>query len=266
MLLVVLAAVGACGRGDDRTPQEIVFASAAATEEAKSSKILMTVDVPKSDVTPATTITAEGAFDYETRSGRMVMQLPIPGGGEIEMVTRDDVVYMRMPPQMSAGFGGKPWVSIDLADAAAASGGDLSAFGPVNGIDPTQALAQLRGVTDDVRAVGEETVRGTKTTKYRLTIDLARVVEQAPEAQREMVRNAVEKLGSGAVPAEAWIDAEGRLRKFTQRTTIDGIGETVVTMELFDFGTDVVVEAPPADQVADLGPMLRQGAGATPQN
>jgi hypothetical protein len=55
-----------------------------------------------------------------------------------------------------------------------------------------------------------------------------------------------------------WIDDEGRMRTMLQ--TIDlskvagaegGAGALTTTFELYDFGTDLDVKPPPADQVGD---------------
>ena len=76
-------------------------------------------------------------------------------------------------------------------------------------------------------------------------------------------------LGDIDVPTEVWVDGEGRLRKMTMfldmrqamastgevsAEELDEVGEIgmVLTMEMFDYGVDVEVVAPPADQVTDI--------------
>ena len=76
--------------------------------------------------------------------------------------------------------GGRSWMRIDLAKAASQKGFDLAALG-TNGPsqDPSQVLDYLRGAGRATK-VGTETVRGIKTTHYRVTVDL----QQAKAAAR----------------------------------------------------------------------------------
>jgi hypothetical protein len=271
VVLVVMATIaGACGNGGgDRTPQEIVFATASETSDAGSSRLAMTIGLGEAAAAQGlpSSIEAEGSFDYESRTGLLTMGLPLQPGQppvDVEMRLIGNVMYMKFPAEMSAAFGGKPWVKIDLQAAAEASGADLGALSSAAAADPTQSLAQLRGVSDDVTEVGEEELRGVKVTHYKLTINVEKAIAETPEAQREMVRSQLEKLGTDTLPAEVWIDDDGRLRKMTQQVTVEGAGTTEVTIELFDFGIDVDVEAPDEVDVVDLTSMLtattQQGA------
>ena len=273
VVLAVLAMIaGACGNGgSDQTPQEIVFATASETADAGSSKIAMTISLGEAAAAqgmPAT-IEAEGAFDYESRTGLITMGLPFQSGQppvDVEMRLLENVMYMKFPEEMRAAFAGKTWVKIDLEEASKAAGADLGALSSASAADPTQSLAQLRGVSDDVTEVGEEELRGTKTTHYKLTINVDKAIEETPEAQREMLRSTLEKLGVESFPAEVWIDDDGRLRKMIQQVPIEQGGTTGITFELFDFGTEVDVEAPAEADVTDLTAMLtsmaQQGAPA----
>ena len=263
VVFAVLATIaGACGNGgSDQTPQQIVFATASETAGAGSSKIAMSIglgDAAAAQGMPSS-IEAEGSFDYESRTGLLTMGLPLQPGQapvDVEMRLLQNVMYMKFPAEMSAAFGGKPWVKIDLEVAAEAAGADLGALSSAAAADPTQSLAQLRGVSDDVTEVGEEELRGVNVTHYKLTINVEKAIAETPEAQREMVRSSLEKLGVESLPAEVWIDDDGRLRKMTQQITVEGAGTTDVTIELYDFGTDVNVEAPAEADVVDLTSML----------
>ena len=61
------------------------------------------------------------------------------------------------------------------------------------------------------------------------------------------------------MPVDVWIDGDGLLRKLHMDMSVSEAGQSVamgVEMEMFDYGADVHVEAPPADQVSDMGSML----------
>ena len=66
------------------------------------------------------------------------------------------------------------------------------------------------------------------------------------------------------LPAEAWIDEQGLLRKltlgFTLARTPDGPFRMSFTEELYDFGAAVHVQAPPASQVTDATKLLGRSA------
>jgi hypothetical protein len=61
-------------------------------------------------------------------------------------------------------------------------------------------------------------------------------------------------LGS-EMPVDVWIDDDGLLRRMSMDMSV--AGQTAhLQMEIWDYGVDVNVEAPPADQVGDMGSML----------
>jgi hypothetical protein len=68
------------------------------------------------------------------------------------------------------------------------------------------------------------------------------------------------------LPAEAWIDGDGYLRKMTLAFAgLAGASDAGfdLTMEMFDFGAEVDVEPPPADEVTDITDLATKG-GLTP--
>jgi hypothetical protein len=286
-------ALGACGAGSSHgagtsgagatagnDAGRIVAASADATNAARSAHMSMTIDMSERGYSGA--VTADGAFDFANRTGALTMDMTsmgIPGiRGAIELRIVDGVIYMNLgsmlgsTPEARQLFGDKPWIKLDLTKAGAAGAGGAGGFGGLGTSDPTSTLDALRGAGSDVRVVGHDEVRGVDTTHYHATIDLARALDKLPAAQRDAAARAMRTLGTGSVPADIWIDAQGRLRKLTMTldATTEGTHVGAVTMELFDFGTPVDVEAPPADQVTDFGSMLggltggmlgRNGAG-----
>jgi hypothetical protein len=59
---------------------------------------------------------------------------------------------------------------------------------------------------------------------------------------------------------DVWVDGDGRLRRLEyemELSDVDGARVAVgVTMELYDFGVEVDVVAPPADETTDLFELL----------
>ena len=200
----------------------------------------------------------EGAFDFERRAGRMTIRLR--SGEEAQVVFVDSVVYYRLPA--GALPGGKSWLQLDLQSVADASSLD---FGPLvqgSQADPFQFLLWLAALGPEVTKLGEEELRGVPTTRYRAEVVLRRLDEQAPPGKEAEWRAYVEtlrgRLGVKAIPVEIWVDADGLIRRLRHELTFAAEGtSTTATTELYDFGVQVDVTAPPPGQVATIGDLIR---------
>jgi hypothetical protein len=190
-----------------------------------------------------------------------------PSVGEASFIFDESALYMRFPAVTRTLPKEKPWVRFDVADFDKEAGANLAELAQLAQSDPARALQFLRGAADDVEEVGKENVRGEPTTHLSMTVDLEKVAKQAP-GQRANIDRVVELSGVKEVPADVWIDGEGRVRRMKlvypemqvrpkQKTDI------ALTMELFDFGVKVDVEPPPTAQVIDIGEILGRGAEET---
>jgi predicted transcriptional regulator len=275
--LAVLTALTACGGGSTpATPQAAVVEAASKTSEAGSSRA--SFEITMTGVAPEPfTMTGEGVFDSSERKGRMTMDLSALAEGtgqelgDAEMIFDEFVVYMKFPFLQELQPSLKPWLKFDIRELGKEQGFDLGQLSQLNQNDPSQALQYLRAASDDVREVGKEEVRGVETTHYRMTIDLQKVVDQAPEDQREQLRASIDQLIEQSrvrmVPTEVWIDDDGLARRM--KFTYEGMrfapgqqGDMTMMMELYDFGVEVNVEPPPESEVTDVQELIEQGSGA----
>jgi hypothetical protein len=204
------------------------------------------------------TVTFDGSLDFKTRAGEYSVDaaaIGLQGTGKVHTVVAGGVLYLSLDalqgvdPSSSPDLAGKKWLKLD---PKVFGGG-----GQIGQSDPNGSLDALRGVKGGVKRVGSEKVRGTRTTRYRVSIDADQAVNNAPEDQRDEVRNTVGALGSKTIPADVWVDAKGRLRKVrlhvaASSTTTKGS----VSFEYFDLGTQVNVEAPSANEVVDFQDLL----------
>ncbi len=273
-LLVAMALLpGACG-GDEVSPAQLLASTPDKTVEKQTSKVAVDVS---STGSPPLRFNGEGVFDYKAQRGRLRMDLSslgLPsgaGGGKADVLMAGNVLYIKLPLD-PAELGGRPWLKLDLAAAAKQSGIDLEGLKQqFQSNDPTASLNALRGVSGDVKAVGTEDVRGAKTTHYTATVDLNKAAQQSPPEARASIEQLSKQLGTATFPMDAWIDGDGRLRR--QRFSMDlskvtapGVapgtvtGVVTTTVELFDFGTEVDVSEPPADQVSDFMTVLQQAS------
>jgi hypothetical protein len=72
---------------------------------------------------------------------------------------------------------------------------------------PWWLLDALCGVRDDAQIVDQEEVRGTATTRIRVSVDSTGAVACSPQGLR------LPGTRADAFPAHAWLDGEGRLRR-----------------------------------------------------
>ena len=113
-----------------------------------------------------------------------------------------------------------------------------------------RAIAYLAdGVAKPTR-VGAETLEGTKTTRFRGTVDPRRVVVRTPRVARAMR----DDYPARPFAADFWVDADGRLRRvLVSYSTPKG---TKITLDggFSDFGTAVDLTVPPAEDIQDITP------------
>ena len=263
----------ACGGGDkssappattaaaERASSSPVALAAAATREEGSARFSMTVEI--SGGPTAGTITGEGAF--AGRRGNVTLDLSDVGAGgafvdgKMEAIFDGLVLYMKFPSEIAQALpGGKAWIRLDLAALGKEQGLDFEQLAQATQGDPSQSLDYLLAAGDDFERVGAEDVRGVETPRYRGTIDLEKVVEQAPAGTREAYRRLVGLSGTSTIPAEAWIDGEGRVRRMRYEQPLPGQKDalTTTTVELYDFGAEVDAEPPPAEEILDLQDLI----------
>jgi len=265
---VLLAACGTAGNNaaDNASPPttkveplEALSLVSAKTSAAKTAKLAFGVTtVMGSGQTQK--IIAQGVADFASRKIRMTMSA---AGQKVDVVMLGTTMYMRIPGQEPQP--GKPWIKLDLAALAKASGTQLGGLTQGASNDPTQALALLKGVSSDIQEVGAEQVRGADTTHYKVTLDLRKAANQQSPAAKKQFARVLEQAQVRSVPADVWVDGEGRLRKMRYAMKLRPNGATGsvtvrTAMELFDFGTTVTVARPPASQVTDFLTLLQGGA------
>jgi hypothetical protein len=254
---------------------------ANATARADSARFEMEFEMDVPAFGPFA-FTASGAFDTPSKQAEMTMDLGsfaelmsglagsfggnAPSGlgdpekWKLEMRLDGLVAYMRMPLLASELPNGKEWVRLDLAAAARLKGMDLAELQSLaKGSDPRETLDFLRSVAGDVTRVGTEDVRGVPTTHYFAIIDWQKALRQAArQAGQEGILQQLQSLGGSMsnVPVDVWVDADSRVRRMTMEFSFsspDGQEQATasMSMELFDYGAPVSVEAPPASDVVD---------------
>lgn len=284
--LFVGTACGQPGTSSDPNAAALIVASADATTDAGSARMsmVMTMSMPEEQSMPQggdLTMNAEGAYDFANRRGEMTMTMELPEGAgpmsgtqSIDMVFEDLVIYMRYPFMTEMAPGSKPWIRMDLEEMGQQAGMDFGTMMQSGTSDPSQMLEWLRGVSGDVQVIGEEDVRGVPATHYKGSIDFNKVADRAPVELRDQMRMSIkamtEAIGTSTVPFEVWIDEQGRTVRMAQsfefeQDTTAGASMSM-TVDIFDFGTSVDVEIPPASETTDfqelMGSMTESTSGS----
>lgn len=187
-------------------------------------------------------------------------ELADPSKWKLEMRLDGTVAYMRMPLLESQLPDGKEWVRVDLDEAAALQGLDLDddVLSFAKGSDPRETLDYLRAVSGDLTNLGTEDVRGVPTTHYFAALDWKKALalaarESGQEGFLAQIQNMPGAMAS--VPVDVWVDAENLVRRMTMDLSFSSPDQqqakASLSMELFDYGKPVTVEAPPASAVVD---------------
>ncbi len=281
-LVALLALVFAAGCGGGKgtkvavvaTPQGIVSA-ASRTADAKTGRLAMTITTAAADKN--VTISGDGAFDDVQHRYSLSMDLrPLfaaaPGGAgpfssmldsPIEVVGTADTVFIHFPLFARLLGVSTEWISV------AASSTGSSSFAA----DPSAFLDFLRGAGGTVTEQGHENVRGVDTTHLHGTIRLRDALNAAPADQRDRLQHALGQLGQNAdalldqpMPVDVFIGDDGLVRRMTisfaaPAGTPGNSATATVTIEFFDFGADVSITPPPADQVTDATAKFGQLTG-----
>jgi hypothetical protein len=209
----------------------------------------------------------EGVFDFAHREGRFTLSMPQLGNRKQVVLFVGNSVYVGSPSPIDIpGSGGTRWVKLDTSMS-----GELAGLSPASAgaSDPTQGLSYLLGVSNDVQRIGEDTVRGARTIHYSMQLDLTRAAPRLPAARRASFLRALQAIGSTTLPADVWVDAQGRIRKMeTEVSYSPSIGSAAgrtlhmsETSEFYDFGVPVRVTPPPPSQVMDVSSRL-EGSGS----
>ncbi len=234
--------------GEEVDPGEFVDTVADGLESSTTSRVEMTMSFGDQLST-----SAEGDLDYTTDPPSMSMTMDMPGVGETDMVLVDGLVYMRLG-EISEG---KYW-KLDPSDPD----------GPVAGMgldqmleqtDPLGALEKMEAGIDSVTFEGTEDVDGRELDRYELTIDTEAAIGAyggggLPDGTAEQLPE--------TVTYDLWLDDEDRFARMVMEMPIMD-QQVSVEMDVDDWGKEVDIAAPPADEVTEMPDMGQMPGGTT---
>jgi hypothetical protein len=287
LALIAVAAAG-CGGSAVAIPELASFESVAQkSSTADSARFEMRAEMTIPGADKALAFSAVGGFDTPAKRAHMTFDLSAiaelvksfgagfggtvtgdlgsPEDWKLEVIQDGDTAYIHFPLIAKDLPSGKTWIKGDAKDLSQADTGQMSQFGSLAGTDPRDVFGLLKAVSGSIEAVGREKIRGVETSHYRATIDLAKVEQLVPEAQRKSlggIDQSAKQAGLTELPLDIWIDADQRVRKLSidldaKQPGTEASLKAAVVVELYDYGTPLELDLPPADQVADAATLKK---------
>jgi hypothetical protein len=246
--------------GGDALALDPVAKAASTTANTTSSRFDFQASLSAGSV-GSFSFHGNGIYDGKNKSGWMNMHFALPAAYQLQVPTSDPsmemifdgshglVMYMRSQLFDKVVPTGK-WVKMDLGKMAKKEGVDLGAIMNANQADPSQSLRLLMA-SSGAHVTGAERIRGVETMHYSFNIDFEKLAHD-----NKQFKQLTEATGSISAPAEAWIDANGRVRRLTVTMSLGAQLGTPMSMtmteDLYDFGARVNITPPSDDLVVDL--------------
>jgi hypothetical protein len=267
--------LGGCGASSVIDP---VAQAATVSNQAQGMKMNLSMRISTPGLPTPITASGSGSFDEADRSGSFNFAMDfgsIPqvaqalGSSTLRMqeIMQGLTFYVKLPAKIahSAAIHSKPWIKIDLAQAAqglGVPGLSTLANNPASS-DPSQFLHYLRAAGTHVTQVGTATIDGHATTGYRAQIQLDRVVNTVPSAERAEAERAITTIEQMThlhlLPVTVWIDGQHLVRRMeiSFAETVSGQPlRMAMRIDIPQYGPQQPAQPPPAGQVTDVTSQL----------
>ncbi|HEX6194722.1 MAG TPA: hypothetical protein VFZ37_02350 [Jiangellaceae bacterium] len=278
---VVAVALGATACGGDESPsadetpagsEAEAEASADDAEDADESDDESTETVSGGDEVDAEALFAAiadavveaGSYEFETTSNAGGQELTVTGaievstdiseanmrlttdvmGSQSTVLFVDGQFYMELSEEMGFPTEMGSWMTVDPEGDDPFAQQMNQAFEDIG--SATDLVAQLAENPDllTVTEVGSADVDGTDTTEYLVVVNDVAAFQGLSGAENQI----------GELVFSMWIDGDNLPR----RHTADVDGSASVDTTYTNYGVDVDVEAPPADEVLDMSELMNQ--------
>lgn len=203
-------------------------------------------------------LSAQGHEDFQNQQREVTFEAP---GGELRALVDDTDVYVEVP-----GTEDETWARVEL-DSLVAGGTGFGGPGGLPFRSASDNLVVLESAITGASEGDEEDVRGETATRYDLTVDLEQAAEQAAEANETWEALAAQS-GITQLDMQVWVDDSDLIRRISYsldlsqaevdaatedaEVDVEPEGTVTVTVEYFDYGTEVDIELPAEDQIVDV--------------
>jgi hypothetical protein len=260
VLLILVIAI-AWLHGSDEVSLNPIAEAAARTQRQPGSRIAIR-GINTLPTGGRMVMHGAGVYNGRTQRSRQTMTMDVPGSAArlyIDAVGDQRMIYMRST-LLTAGLPDQyKWLALQPGLGRSAQ------TAMAGSTDSESQLELLKATGADVESLGEETVRGTLTTRYRGEVDLQRYAELLDDEGKPTAAREYEQLTRvmpEPIPVEAWLDDAGllrRMRMVTRESPQPGASplKMDLTLEFFDFGITPKIGLPAKREVFDSTPLAR---------
>ena len=265
-IAAVAAVTAGCGGGSSSSALKLdpVSAAVTKTQNAGAARVRFamalggskTVRLRGTGVVDGTS--AEMSFKLGSLAGQLGPNLRNASVKEVVLDQKGDyVIYMQLGFLASQLPGGKQWIELDLSKLGKSAGVDLGKLMSGSQFEPSDMLSMLKGEGAEIKTLGPATVDGVATTQYRATIDVAKAF-QSKGLTSPLFSSMAARMKK--ISANVWIGTDGLVRRVQFAYHVpQAAAHLSMTMDLYDYGANVSIEAPPSGQVFDATQLVAQG-------
>jgi hypothetical protein len=280
LLAACALALTGCAIGQEPEPGQLAVI-ADRTTEVDTARMTMTMSITLPSFGGEIIVRSEGVMDLARDAFHATIeQVDATGGGmrgaeapdvtgEIIVIDGNQYQGGDLARQLQADLPEGHWLHVQLPENA-----QSGLFPGANGqISPLELITQLGELGGEVSSEGRDELRGTAVTHLRAETSMRELAMAQATVGRDVeeIEGQVEvygaQLDSIPVVIEVWADDDDVLRRVridTDMTAamadVPGAGEgearSVMDLELYDFGVEVEITAPPADVVWDFDPEM----------
>ncbi|MFD8738901.1 hypothetical protein ACFV06_28895 [Streptomyces sp. NPDC059618] len=197
--------------------------------------------------------------------GTMADTMRKMGTDSMEARYLSDAYYAKMGDAFARQAGGKHWIRYGYDDLAKIGGGSGALLkDQMQNSSPNQSVKLLLA-SGDVKKVGEETVRGQRTTHYAGTVDVSDLAARSSHLTASQLAGMKKQLTTAGITTEdldIWVDSKDLLVKAVSKAEMSS-GTMSSTTYYSDYGVKVSAAAPPAGDTEDFKDLLK-AQGMTP--
>ncbi|GGN83812.1 putative lipoprotein [Streptomyces albiflavescens] len=200
-----------------------------------------------------------GTMTITYTGGTMADTMRQTGSTSMQARYLPDAYYAKMSDTFARQAGGKHWIKYaydDLAKVAGGSGAYLK--DQMQNTTPNQSVKLLLA-SGDVTKVGEETVRGEKTTHYSGTVDVADLATKSSNLSASQLADLKRQLTAAGVSTEKvdiWVNGDDLLVKKVEKGELS-TGTMSSTAYYSDYGVKASATEPPAGDTADFKDLVK---------
>jgi hypothetical protein len=270
---VAAVTAGCGGGGKSALALDPVAAAATKTQHAGAARIRFSMAVNAPQLQGKTVqIRATGAIDGTSGEmtfdlGSMLQHAGIPAGRSMtEIFLEEDgdfVVYLDLGAALASQIpGGKQWIKLDVSKLGKSAGIDLNQLMSGSQLQPTDLLSILKSEDAQIRKVGPATIGGTATTHYHVVLQMVETIKDRGVSSPMLAAIAAQ---IPTLPEDVWIGKDGLVRRIKFSVATQAHGKSVqmaMAMDLYDYGANFTIAAPPGSDVFDATQFAQQGLGS----